>query len=88
MIYGVNNEGLPPHMRVFFLTIVDDYSRALRVFLIKHKSEVSDCQIYFHKMIKTQFGKTIKRVHCDNGGEFTSNRMMNFYTQEGIMLET
>ena len=41
----------------FFLTIVDDYSRAVWVYLIKHKDEASDCLINFHKMIETQFGK-------------------------------
>ncbi|KAF5767489.1 putative RNA-directed DNA polymerase [Helianthus annuus] len=46
------------------------------------------CLIYFHKMIKTQFEKNIKRIRCDNGGEFTSNQMMNFYAEQGIILET
>ncbi|KAJ0469227.1 putative RNA-directed DNA polymerase [Helianthus annuus] len=39
-------------------------------------------------MIETQFRKRIKRIRCDNGGEFTSNRMKTFYSQEGILLET
>lgn len=25
---------------------------------------------------------------CDNGGEFTSNCMQDFYSREGILLET
>ncbi|KAJ0539365.1 putative RNA-directed DNA polymerase [Helianthus annuus] len=72
----------------YFLTIVDDYSRAVWVFLLKHKSEVSDCLIYFHQYAKTQFSKPIKRIRCDNGGEFTSNRMAKFYAESGILLET
>ncbi|KAF5776249.1 putative RNA-directed DNA polymerase [Helianthus annuus] len=72
----------------FFLTIVDDFSRAVWVYLIKHKSEAGDCLMAFHKMVKTQFGKDIKRIRSDNGGEFVSNRMTNFYTEEGILLET
>ncbi|GJU66909.1 putative RNA-directed DNA polymerase [Tanacetum coccineum] len=74
-----------------FLTIVDDFSRALWVFLIKHKSEASDasdCLISFHNMVKTQFSKPIKWIRSDNGGEFTSNRMKEFYAREGILLET
>lgn len=58
------------------------------VFLLKHKSEANDCLISFHKMIKNQFNKAVKRVLCDNGGEFTSNRMVNFYFEHGILLET
>ncbi|KAK1440796.1 hypothetical protein QVD17_06628 [Tagetes erecta] len=72
----------------YFLTIVDDYSRSVWTFLLKHKFEASDYLISFHKMIKTQFGKLIKRIRCDNGGEFTSNRMNDFYTEHGIVLET
>lgn len=71
-----------------FLTIVDDYSRAVWVFLLKNKSEASNCLIKFHKMVKLQFEKNIKRVRCDNGGEFTSNRMTEFYSDQGIVLET
>ncbi|KAJ0490449.1 putative RNA-directed DNA polymerase [Helianthus annuus] len=72
----------------YFLTIVDDFSRAVWVFLLKHKHEASICLIYFHKMIQVQFEKNIKRIRCDNGGEFTSNRMLDFYAKEGILLET
>lgn len=36
----------------YFLTIVDDYSRAVWVFLIKHKNDASKCLIDFHKMVK------------------------------------
>ena len=42
----------------------------------------------FHKLVEVQFGKQIKRVRCDNGGEFTSNSMMCFYERNGILLET
>ncbi|GJQ91627.1 putative RNA-directed DNA polymerase [Tanacetum coccineum] len=35
-----------------------------------------------------QFEKQTKRVRCDNGGEFTSNDMLEFYNENGIMLET
>ncbi|KAJ0845011.1 putative RNA-directed DNA polymerase [Helianthus annuus] len=72
----------------YFLTIVDDFSRAVWVFLLKHKDEASTYLLYFHKMVQTQFEKNIKRVRCDNGGEFTSNRMLEFYANEGIVLET
>lgn len=42
----------------------------------------------FCKLIENQFNKTIKRIRCDNGGEFTSNIMLNLYTKQGILLET
>lgn len=72
----------------YFLTIVDDFSRGVWVFLLKHKHEASQCLKFFCKMINTQFGKSVKRVRSDNGGEFTSNDMLKFYSEQGMMLET
>ncbi|KAM0058456.1 putative RNA-directed DNA polymerase [Helianthus debilis subsp. tardiflorus] len=72
----------------YFLTIVDDYSRHVWVFLIKYKSDARTCLMSFCKMIETQFSKQVKRIRCDNGGEFTSNLMSNFYTNQVILLET
>ncbi|KAJ0800174.1 putative RNA-directed DNA polymerase [Helianthus annuus] len=72
----------------YFLTIVDDYSRAVWVFLIKHKSDASKCLMFFCKMVEVQFDKTIKRIRCDNGSEFTSNDMIQFYNERGMLLET
>ena len=57
-------------------------------FLIKHKHEVGLHLINFHEMVKTQFGKDIKRIRCDNGGEFISIKMFDFYAKKGIVLET
>ncbi|MFS7948515.1 putative RNA-directed DNA polymerase [Helianthus anomalus] len=72
----------------YFLTIVDDFSRAVWVYLIKRKSQASDCLINFCNLVKTQFKREVRRVRCDNGGEFVSNRMKTFYNESGIVLET
>ena len=44
--------------------------------------------LVFIKMLQVQFRKNIKRIRCDNGGEFTSNLMLQFYKEKGILLET
>ncbi|KAJ0878386.1 putative RNA-directed DNA polymerase [Helianthus annuus] len=72
----------------YILMIVDDYRLSVWIFLLKHKFDASDHLMFFHKMVKTQCGKLIKRIRCDNRGEFVSNRMHNFYAEEGIILET
>lgn len=41
----------------YFLTIIDDYSRALWVYLLKHKGEAEIYLMSFHNMVKTQFDK-------------------------------
>lgn len=39
-------------------------------------------------MVKTRFGKNVKKIRSDNGVEFTSRSMIEFYAQQGIILET
>lgn len=70
-----------------FLTIVDDFSRVVWVFLIKHKSDGCRCLVNFHKMVMVKFGKHIERVRSDNGHEFTINHMLQFYNEQEILLE-
>nr|GFC45020.1 retrovirus-related Pol polyprotein from transposon TNT 1-94 [Tanacetum cinerariifolium] len=72
----------------YFLTIVDDFTRAIWIFLLKHKNKASQHLQNFYKMIEVQFDKGIKRIRCDNGGEFISNKMLEFYNEKEILLET
>ena len=43
----------------YFLTIVDDYSQAVWVYIIKHKYEASDYLINFYSLVQTQFKRNI-----------------------------
>jgi len=72
----------------YFLTVVDDASRAVWLFLMKEKSEVGTLLKGFVSMVKTQFGKQVKIVRMDNGTEFRSGPMRNFYHEEGIIYQT
>ena len=57
----------------YFLTIVDDASRATWVFLLKAKSEVRTLIVSFYDMILTQFRTKIKSIRSDNALEFIFN---------------
>ncbi|OMO64840.1 Integrase, catalytic core [Corchorus capsularis] len=72
----------------YFLTIVDDFSRGVWVYLMEYKSEVSHYLIMFCNMIATQFGKKVKHIRTDNGPEFQSNCMLDYYKEYGIVLQT
>lgn len=50
----------------YFLTIVDDHSRATWVYLLKNKSDVLHVFPNFINMVETQFETKIKRVRSDN----------------------
>lgn len=54
----------------YFLTIVDDYSRATWVYLMSNKSETLPILQSFIKFITNQFDKRVKKIQSDNGEEF------------------
>ncbi|KAM0049721.1 putative RNA-directed DNA polymerase [Helianthus debilis subsp. tardiflorus] len=72
----------------FFLTIVDDYSRAVWVCLLKNKTEVFENIQSFVNIIQTQFKQTVKCFRSDNGSEFVNNQMSVFCKLKGIVHQT
>lgn len=54
----------------YFLTIVDDCSRAVWFYLLPDKSSVSVNLRNFLSMIERQFSKKVKTVRSDNGTKF------------------
>ncbi|KAJ0623415.1 putative RNA-directed DNA polymerase [Helianthus annuus] len=69
----------------YFLTIVDDYSRAVWCYLLRNKMEVFENIEIFYELVLTQFKKKIKILRSDNGTEFVNNKMDNFCKTKGIL---
>nr|GEW18890.1 ribonuclease H-like domain-containing protein [Tanacetum cinerariifolium] len=72
----------------YFLTIVDDFSRAVLVYLLKTKAEVFENIENFIKMVFTQFEIKVKVIKSDNGIEFVNNKMSGLLTSLGIIHQT
>jgi hypothetical protein len=70
----------------YFLTIVDDYSRATWIYLLLDKKEVSVNLCNFIALVERQFNKQVKTVRSDNGTEFIY--LGNYFHKHGIMHET
>ena len=69
----------------YFLTIVDDATRATWFFLMKSKSNVRTLFQSFYTMVATQFSQNIKAIRTDNAKEFA---MSNFLSLHGIIHQT
>ena len=67
---------------VYFLTVVDDFSRAVWTYLMLEKSEVVRLLQNFCAMSERQFGYPVKTVRSDNGTEFMVLR--SFFLEKGI----
>ena len=72
----------------YFLTIVDDYTRAVWVYLIKTKDEVPYYINMFHDFIENQFNKRIKAFRSDNGTEFVNQTVNKLCVDKGITHQT
>lgn len=70
----------------YFLTVVDDYSRAVWIFLILEKREVMQTLQNFFVKVERQFAKRVKIMRSDNGTEFTC--MKAYLNKEGILHQT
>ena len=70
----------------YFLTIVDDFSRAVWIFLLVDKLEVFRMFMAFVTMVDRQFSQTIKVVQSDNGSEF--NCLLEYFDATGILFQT
>ncbi|EOY05030.1 Cysteine-rich RLK (RECEPTOR-like protein kinase) 8 [Theobroma cacao] len=73
---------------VYFLTIVNDYSRAIWVYLMKHKSKTRDYLLHFYQWVRTQFNTQVKIVRSDNRMEFKHSDLLTYYNENGIERQT
>jgi len=69
-----------------FLTIVDDYSRGVWVYLLRSKRDVVPIFQQFCAMVTRQFEKYVKCVRSDNGTEFEG--LKEYFREHGIIYET
>ncbi|GJX89107.1 putative RNA-directed DNA polymerase [Tanacetum coccineum] len=72
----------------FFLTIVDDFSRAVWTYLLKTKDEVFEHIVSFINLIHNQFNIKIKTFRSDNGTEFVNKKMFSLFADLGIIHQT
>lgn len=68
----------------YFVSFVDDYSRASMIYCIKHKDEVKDKFIEFVEMAEAKHGCKVSKLRADNGGEYISNAIKQYCKSKGI----
>ena len=72
----------------YFLTIVDDYSRATWTHLLAAKSNAFPILKSFLAFVHTQFHTSVKAIRSDNGMEFSDTSAIAFYNSHGIIHQT
>lgn len=67
----------------YFLTILDNYFRALWLFFIAEKMEVANIWKNLFTMVQTQSNEHVKIVRTDNDTEFTC--LKSYFLENGIL---
>lgn len=69
----------------YMLTLIDDYSQKVWVYILKYKDEVFAQFKQWKIMIEKQTCKQIKHLRIDNGLEFCGDAFIEFCKNEGIV---
>lgn len=76
----------PPtiNMQNYVLTFIDQYTHYCVGYLIKFKSDVFKCFVDFVRKSESHHNLKVSKLYCDNGGEYLSNAMKLFCSDNGI----
>ncbi|MFA1236629.1 integrase catalytic domain-containing protein, partial [Klebsiella pneumoniae] len=69
----------------YYVVFIDDFTRYVWIYFLKHKSEVMAYFKLFHSLIKNQFDTSIKNFRSDSGGEYMSNEFQNYLKENEII---
>ena len=73
--------------KIYFMLVIDDYSRITWVPFLKEKSEAFENFEIFKALTENQIGKRLKAIRSDRGGEFSSENFKIFCNEHGIKRE-
>lgn len=68
----------------YFVTFIDDATRKLWVYFLKHKSDVFSVFKNWRALVENETGKKLKCLKSDNGGEYCSDEFEAYCAAEGI----
>ena len=72
-----------PRRAEYFLALIDDKSRFVWVYTLKHKSEVFEKFTEWKSMVEKSNGMKVKVLRTDNGGEHTSKEFEQYLKKQG-----
>jgi hypothetical protein len=68
----------------YYVSFIDDHTRKVWVYFMKHKGEVFQHFLNFKAMVEKEKGVSIKCLRSDGGGEYFSNEFNEYLKEHGI----
>ena len=68
----------------YALTFIDDFSRYCWVYFLKHKSKVFGLFKVFKDLVENQYGRKLKVLRSDNGGEYLKSKFIQYCVDASI----
>ncbi|KAH9703748.1 Integrase catalytic domain-containing protein [Citrus sinensis] len=68
----------------YFLSLIDDYSRRVWVYVLKHKDQVFGKFREWKSLVENQTGLKVKKLRTDNGLEFCNQEFDSYCAYHGI----
>eukprot|EP00253_Pinus_taeda_P014397 PITA_14397 len=72
------------NVELYFMLMIDDYTRVTVVSFLKKKSEAFECFKIYKEMVENETDLKIKCLRSDNDYEFTSKEFQHFCEENGI----
>jgi transposase InsO family protein len=69
---------------MYFLLLVDDHSQFMWLRLLASKDEATDTIKQFKARAEVEFGKKLRVLRTDRGGEFTAVEFATYCVEEGV----
>jgi transposase InsO family protein len=76
------------HHNKYVVVILDNYFSCVLVHFIKNKSEVTAIIKQYIELTFTQFNVKVKHIRTDNGGEYMSTTLSQYFKDHGVIHET
>ncbi|KAL5806685.1 hypothetical protein ACOSQ4_029418 [Xanthoceras sorbifolium] len=70
----------------YFVTFIDDHSKKVYVYLLRHKSKVFWVFKKWKAMVENETGLKIKKLRSDNRGEYEGSSFKHFCHVNGIKM--
>jgi histone deacetylase 1/2 len=69
----------------YYLIVLDDFTHYSWTFTLHNKSDTCTTIQYLIEFVWTQYDVTIKCLQCDNGGEFLTTSLREFFSHHGVI---